>query len=59
MFDPGDILSVTLNENGSVTVYHNMHVLEEDDGLLKVQQSEQTTVINMRSLSFVKAVLQK
>lgn len=58
MFNPGDILMVTLNENGTEAVYHNMHVLEEDDGLLKVQQLEKTIVINMCSASFVKAVVQ-
>lgn len=59
MFRPGEVLTVVLNEDGAVTQHHNMQVVAFDDGLLRVQQFENTIVINTRSPSFVKATVQK
>jgi hypothetical protein len=59
MFKPGDKLIVSVIENGDgATDYHNMTVLEYDDGLLKLEQSGKIYVFNTHSRNFVKATVQ-
>ncbi len=56
MFKPGDKIEVTIKENGVVD-YKYMIVMEENDGLIKVKSGNEISVINMRSISFIKATI--
>jgi hypothetical protein len=59
MFKPGDIIDITMSEDGGETVYHNNRVVDVDGALLTVDQHGRITVYNMHSYNFVKAEAQK
>ena len=56
MFKKGEVLILTMSENGDTGEYFNLRVVSCEDGLLKVKDPDGKLVVyNMHSRAFVKA----
>ncbi len=56
MFNTGDKLIITMKENGVVEKI-GVKVMEYDNGLLKIDTGGKPEVINVRSLCFIRAIV--
>ncbi len=58
MFKLGKKYTITMKENG-VSDSVNVTVLDYDEGLIKIDHFGEVSIINTRSIAFIKAVEQK